>query len=117
MKCCSKFAPISCPCDPKCVITILTGRLHDAETRDEAAVIPALALGATQNPSTTMRPGTPKLAKHQTMTMTSMSRSTGRSDKARRAQGISLCTCNLVCEQVPSQGPQTRDEHVLAMQL
>ncbi|KAA6427234.1 MAG: hypothetical protein FRX49_02991 [Trebouxia sp. A1-2] len=56
------------------------------ETHDEVAVIPALALGATQNPSTTMRPGTPKLAKHQTMTMTSLSRSTGRSDKARRAQ-------------------------------
>lgn len=69
---------------------MLTGRLHDAETRDEAAVIPALALGATQNPSTNMRPGTPKLAKHQTMTMTSMSRSTGRSDKARRAQGINF---------------------------
>ncbi|KAL0035491.1 hypothetical protein WJX77_008723 [Trebouxia sp. C0004] len=56
------------------------------ETRDEVAVIPALALGATQNPGTTMRPGTPKLAKHQAMTMTSVSRSTGRSDKARRAQ-------------------------------
>jgi hypothetical protein len=74
---------------------MLTGHLHDAETRDEVAVIPALALGATQNPSTTLRPGTPKLAKHQTMTMTSLSRSTGRSDKARRAQGMKFDSTSL----------------------
>jgi len=74
---------------------MLTEHLHDAETRDEAVVIPALALGATQNPSTTMRPGTPKLAKHQTMTMTSLSRSTGRSDKARRAQGMKFDSTSL----------------------
>ena len=55
--------------------------------RGETMTAPVLALSTTQNPSNTLRPTTPKLVKHQTLTMTSMSRSTGRSDKARRAQG------------------------------
>ncbi len=120
MNCCSKSAPMSCPCDPRCVITMLTGHLRDTEAREEVAVIPALALGATQNPSTTMRPGTPKLAKHQTMTMTSLSRSTGRSDKARRAQGMKLYSASLFVRKqigLSSRRSETRHEHLLAMQL
>ena len=59
----------------------------NADSKDDSASGPAVALSVTQLTSNTLRPNTPKLSKHQTMTMTSVSRSTGRSDKARRAQG------------------------------
>ena len=55
--------------------------------KEDSAPGPALALNVTQVTNNTLRPTTPKLSKHQTMTMTSVSRSTGRSDKAKRAQG------------------------------
>ena len=61
--------------------------IDNAEKR-EAPVVPALPLSTVQIMGNTMRPVTPKQAKHQTtMSMTQLSRSTGRSDKARRAQG------------------------------
>lgn len=56
----------------------------------------ALALSVTQNTSNTLRSTTAKLGKHQTMTMTSVSRSTGRSDKAKRAQGNQQCSVFVV---------------------
>ena len=55
--------------------------------KEDSVSSPALALNVTQLPSNTLHPTTAKLSKHQTMTMTSVSRSTGRSDKAKRAQG------------------------------
>ena len=55
--------------------------------KEDSAPGPALALNMTQVTNSTLRATTPKLSKHQTMTMTSVSRSTGRSDKAKRAQG------------------------------
>ena len=51
----------------------------------------SLHLSMSMNPSNpnTLRLNTPKLTKHQTLGTTIMSRS-GRSDKARRAQGMLL---------------------------
>lgn len=54
-----------------------------AETGEEAG---NLHLSMSINPLDTLRMSTPRLAKHQTLGTTIMSRS-GRSDKARRAQG------------------------------
>lgn len=68
--------------------------------KEDSAPGPALALNVTQVTNNTLRPTTPKLSKHQTMTMTSVSRSTGRSDKAKRAQGNGLVrkgSCLLCC--------------------
>ncbi|KAL3137184.1 structural constituent of cytoskeleton [Trebouxia sp. C0010 RCD-2024] len=57
-----------------------------ADMKEDGGPSAALALSVTQNTSNTLRSTTAKLGKHQTMTMTSVSRSTGRSDKAKRAQ-------------------------------
>lgn len=55
-----------------------------------------LNLSMSINPSTSnaLRLSTPKLTKHQTLGTTVMSRS-GRSDKARRAQGMRLMAQSL----------------------
>lgn len=61
-----------------------------ADMKEDGAPSAALPLSVTQTTSNTLRSTIAKLGKHQTMTMTSVSRSTGRSDKAKRAQGNQL---------------------------
>lgn len=84
---------------------VLTSQFRPADVKEDSAPGPLLALNVTQVTNNTLRPTTPKLSKHQTMTMTSVSRSTGRSDKAKRAQGNGLvgkgscllCGCPYYC--------------------
>ena len=64
-----------------------------AENGDEPGNL-HLSMSINPSASNTLRLSTPKLTKHQTLGTTIMSRS-GRSDKARRAQGMRLIAQNL----------------------